>query len=283
MATNLTNVKVKDSFSQLLHIDGGPEATPKTVYSGAGTATALKVGTANVEIDNIRIDGNTISALTGDVVIPSVNIAGGSITNVSFTGSFTGITLIESEEFHTVNGGDGVKITDSTILADGTSTNIDINITPKGTGEVNITKVDIDGGAIDGTTVGATTAATVRGTTVTATTSLGYGAGAGGSVTQDTSKSTAVALNKTCGRIVMNGAALNRGTAATFTLNNSFIASTDVVVVNIAAGATANIYTAMVTAVADGSCSIQLYNHSSGTDLSEAVELNFAVIKGVTS
>ncbi len=67
MATNLTAEKVKDSFSQLLHIDGGPEATPKTVYSGTGTATALKVGTTNVEVDNIRVDGNTIRRRTPTV------------------------------------------------------------------------------------------------------------------------------------------------------------------------------------------------------------------------
>ncbi|MBN1283393.1 MAG: hypothetical protein JXA24_06455, partial [Proteobacteria bacterium] len=45
------------------------------------------------------------------------------------------------------------------LAAAGTDANIDISITPKGTGEVNITKVDIDSGAIDGTTVGATTPA----------------------------------------------------------------------------------------------------------------------------
>lgn len=284
MATNLTNVKAKDSFNQLLHVDGGPEATAKTVYSGAGTATALKVGTANVEIDNIRIDGSTISVIGGgSVVIPSVDIAGGSITNVNFTGSFTGITLIESEEFHTVNGGDGLEIVANSITADGVSTNIDINITPKGTGAVNISKVDIDGGAIDGTTVGATTAASVRGTTVTATTSIGYPTGTGGAVTQDTSKSTGVTLNKISGQITMNGAALNRGTSATFTLTNSFIAATDVVVVNIASGATANVYSATVSAVGAGACDIQLRNHTSGTDLSEAVVLNFVVLKGANS
>lgn len=283
MATNLTNVKAKDSFNQLLHIDGGPESTPKTVYSGTGTATALKVGTANIEVDNIRIDGNTISALTGDVIIPSVDIGGGSITNVSFTGSFTGITLIESQEFHTVNGGDGLKITDHSITADGVNTNINIDLVPKGTGEVNISKVDIDGGTIDGTTVGAATAASIRGTTVTATTSIGYPTGTGGAVTQLTSKSTGVTLDKISGQITMHNAALNRGTAVTFTLTNSFIAATDVVVVNIASGATADVYSATVSAVSAGGCAIQLRNHTSGTDLSEAVVLNFVVIKGANS
>src|SRR5882672_9299987 len=37
---------------------------------------------------------------------------------------------------------------------------------------------------------------------------LGYATGAGGAVTQATDKSTAVTLNKICGAITMNGAAL---------------------------------------------------------------------------
>ena len=165
MATNLTAEKVKDSFSQLLHIDGGPEATPKTVYSGTGTATALKVGTTNVEVDNIRVDGNTISTTntngdltlspngTGAVVMSNVNITGGTITGTSFPGSFTGITLIESTTLATSDAETGLTITENTISADGTDTNIDINITPKGTGEVNVTNIDVLSGKVPFSTI----------------------------------------------------------------------------------------------------------------------------------
>lgn len=320
MTTNLTNVKIKDSFNQLLHIDGGPEAAAKTVYSATGTATALKVGTANVEVDNVRIDGNTISTVdvngnlvlapngTGSVSIAkvaftdvpqartalglgsiatqnssSVNITGGSITGVVFTGSFTGITLIESQAFHTVNGGNGLEIENTSIAAEGVGTNIDINIVPKGTGEVNLPKVDIDGGVIDGTVVGGTTPAAVTGTDVRALTSLGYPAGTGGTVTQLTSKATAVTLNAISGQITMHNAVLNRNTGVNFTLTNSFIAATDVVIVNIASGATPSSYTATIDAVAAGSCAIHLHNHTTGTDLSEAVVLNFVIIKGANT
>ena len=165
MATNLTAEKVKDSFSQLLHIDGGPEATPKTVYSGTGTATALKVGTTNIEVDNIRIDGNTISTRdtngnltlspngTGAVVMSNVDITGGTITGVSFPGSFTGITLIESTTLATGAAAAGVNLNGNTLGADGTDTNIDINITPKGTGEVNVTNIDVLSGKVPFSTI----------------------------------------------------------------------------------------------------------------------------------
>jgi hypothetical protein len=148
---------------------------------------------------------------------------------------------------------------------------------------VNLPKVDVDGGAIDGTTVGATTPASVKGTTVEATTSIGYPVGTGGTVTQLTSKSTGVTLNKITGQITMNNATLNRSTGVSFTLTNSFIGLADVVVVNIASGATLAAYTVGVTVIAAGTCSIHLHNLLAGTDLSEAVVLNFVIIKGAHS
>lgn len=116
-----------------------------------------------------------------------------------------------------------------------------------------------------------------------ANTGVGYATGAGGTVTQLTSKSTAVTLNKTCGAITMHNAQLNRQTAVSFTLNNTSISSGDAVIVNIKSGATVDAYIPAVTAVATNSCRIQVYNVLSGTDLSEAIVLTFAVIKAVTA
>lgn len=127
----------------------------------------------------------------------------------------------------------------------------------------------------------ATGVSSIKSTSDTA--GVGYGTGAGGTVTQATSKSTGVTLNKICGEIVMNNATLNRETAVSFTLTNSAIAATDVVVVNIKSAATANAYNIAVTAVAAGSCRIQVHNLLGGTDLSEALVLSFAVIKAVAA
>lgn len=132
------------------------------------------------------------------------------------------------------------------------------------------------------TKAGAVTAAgSVKSTSASG--GVGYATGAGGAETQLTSKSTAVTLDKVCGTITMNGAQLNRETAVSFTLNNSTIEATDTVVVSIKSGATVNAYNVAVTAVAAGSCRIQLHNLLGGTDLSEAVVLNFAVIKAVAA
>jgi hypothetical protein len=111
---------------------------------------------------------------------------------------------------------------------------------------------------------------------------IGYNTGAGGTIAQLTSKTTGVTLNKACGQITMEGGTLAAGASASFILTNGVIAATDVVNVSIASGATADAYTVNVTATTAGSCRIQVRNVSGGS-LSEALTLNFAVIKAVTA
>ena len=111
---------------------------------------------------------------------------------------------------------------------------------------------------------------------------VGYATGAGGAVPQEGSKSAGVTLNKVCGTITMNNAALLNATTVAFTLTNSTIAATDVVVVSEKSGGTSGAYSIHVGAVADGSCSIEVRNQSGGS-LSEALVLNFAVIKAVAA
>lgn len=107
---------------------------------------------------------------------------------------------------------------------------------------------------------------------------IGYTAAAQGSVTQGTDKSTAVTLNKSAGRITMNGASLATATNATFTLNNSFISANDTVILTISGGqATPGSYNVFANALGAGTVSITLRNISGGT-LSEAVVVNFAII-----
>lgn len=107
---------------------------------------------------------------------------------------------------------------------------------------------------------------------------LGYTADAQGAVTQLTSKSTAVTLNKSAGRITMNNASLATATNATFTLNNSYISANDTVILTISGGqATPGSYNAFANALAAGTVSITLRNISGGP-LSEAIVINFAII-----
>lgn len=107
---------------------------------------------------------------------------------------------------------------------------------------------------------------------------LGYTVAAQGTVTQATSKSTAVTLNKSAGQITMNNASLATATNATFTLNNSFISNNDTVILTISGGqANPGSYNVFANSLGAGTVSITLRNISGGT-LSEAVVINFALI-----
>ena len=112
----------------------------------------------------------------------------------------------------------------------------------------------------------------------TGTAGVGYGTGAGGAVTQLTSRTTGVTLNKTTGAITMFSAA-GSTTAATFTVTNSTVAATDVIILNQKSGT--NLYDLLVTAVAAGSFNIT-FRSTSGT-ATDAPVINFAVIKAVAA
>ena len=115
--------------------------------------------------------------------------------------------------------------------------------------------------------------------TMYATEEIGYAAGGQGTVTQATSKSTGVTLNKSAGRITMNAALLAANTAASFTLTNSTISTNDSIIVNVSGGGTAAAYTTYISSMTAGSAVVTLRNMTGG-DLSEAVIINYAIIHG---
>ena len=148
--------------------------------------------------------------------------------------------------------------------ASGTGTNLPLSLNVNGLERM---RIDTSGNAL-----------------VTNAGGLGYGAGAGGTVTQATSKATAVTLNKPTGGITMNTAALAASTSVSFTLNNSLLAAADLVIANIYGPSVvdSNAYRLEVRHVAAGACVFRLTNISAGS-LSEAVFINFTIIKGAVA
>lgn len=114
--------------------------------------------------------------------------------------------------------------------------------------------------------------------TLLANNQFGYTAAAQGTVTQLTSKSTGVTLNKSAGQITMNNAALAAGVAVSFTFTNSLISANDVLILNVGSGATAVAYTVYTSSISAGSAVVTLRNLTAATSLSEAVVINFALI-----
>jgi len=132
-----------------------PHGTGKVVVgTGAADATVQSDGnhnlvlqTGNSTTGSISITDGANGAIditpngTGSVNIPEVNIDGGAIDGVEI-----GINsaVLQAQI-------DNININGNAIVSSNTDGNIDI--TPNGTGEVNISKVDIDAGTIDGTTI----------------------------------------------------------------------------------------------------------------------------------
>jgi hypothetical protein len=116
-------------------------------------------------------------------------------------------------------------------------------------------------------------------TTCYASQELGYAPGAQGTVTQATSKSTGVTLNKSMGRITMNAASLASQTHVIFALTNNSIGPADVVTVSVSGGGTVGAYWPYVASTTTGSAQIGLFNNTANP-LAEAVIINFCIIHG---
>ena len=129
-------------------------------FNGSQTVTGSLTGVGNITGSGaITIqpfatnqDISLTTSGTGEVNIAKVDIDSGTIDGTTIgsssasTGSFTQVVV------------DNITIDGNTISS--TNANGNIDLTPNGTGEVNITKVDIDAGTIDGTAIGTASPAT---------------------------------------------------------------------------------------------------------------------------
>jgi hypothetical protein len=179
-------------------------------------------------------------------------------------------TLLDDPDAGTALNTLGVASAVSTWLSSPTSTNLRAALSDEsGTGAAVFQDGNI--GAATGTSLAVTGNLTSSGGAV------GYATGAGGTVTQLTSKSTAITLNKRSGLITMANTAIAAGGAAVFTFNNSTIVSGDMVVIKHWSTGTIGAYTFNASTIA-GSASVTVRNVSTAS-LSEAIVLHFVIIR----
>lgn len=183
-----------------------------------------------------------------------------------------------------------------TLGSAGSDTNINLVLTPKGTGQVQETVGATNYALASQYDVGTapnqiplnqylgtmafqdSVAVSVGQLRANTSNGIGYSTGAGGAVTQATSRTTGVTLNTICGAITLVSAA---GTTAwqSFTVTNSAVAATDTVIVSQKSGTDLN--QIFVTAVSAGSFRIS-FATTGGTTTEQPV-FNFAVIKAVAA
>lgn len=111
-----------------------------------------------------------------------------------------------------------------------------------------------------------------------ATAGVGYGVGAGGAITQITSRTTGVTLSTVTGDITLVSAA-GSATAASFVVTNTAVAVTDNVVINQKSGT--DLYNILITNVGAGSFKVTFF--TTGGTTTEQPVFHFSVIKGVSS
>jgi hypothetical protein len=247
-------------------------------------AGTLATGTITLPLNTGVPDGTTV-LITSTQEITSLTIAlngatalYGGVTTLP-AGTATAIRFYQpTNSWYQINADAVYAAGIQTFLATPSSANLRAAMTDEtGTGSLVFantpTLVTPVIGAATGTSLTATGAIVSTGTA-----GVGYATGAGGTVTQGTSRTTGVTLNKTAGAITLFSAA-GTTVAATFTVTNSTVAATDVIILNQKSGT--DLYDLMVTAVAAGSFNITF--RTTGGTTTETPVFNFAVIKGVAA
>lgn len=259
--TNAAYTEYGSAAMSYIGVDGssGPFlGIPNASFWWNTSSTPIVFGTASGERMRIDASGNVGIGKTPTERFEVYKASGFSLANVSVGGVGSG----DVAGFQAVNSDVVAQFLASKFFSKayfGTNSFHDFDLVTEGTPIV---------------TVGANTSVLVKNSI-----GFGYGAGSGGTVTQATSKTTSVTLNKPTGKITMHNAALGAGFHVLFTLNNNTITVNDNVIVTVDSFSN---YTAQCQRVASGGCVIRVTNISAFS-ASEAVTLNFAVIKGATS
>jgi len=293
--TTVLITSTQEITSLTIALNGATAIYGAVTSLGAGTGTAIRFYQPTNSWYNINLTTVYAAGIQSWLTTPSSANLRAAMTDETGTGLLvfatsptlttpilgvpTSGTLTNCTGLPIATGVSGLAANIATFLATPSSANLAAALTDEtGTG-ANVfantpTLVTPVIGAATGTSL-----STTGNQVITGTGKQGYAVGAGGGVLQATSKATAVTLNKSCGQITMNGAALAASTTVSFTMTNSTIESGDIIVMNHISGGTLGSYT-FNASCGVGTADINVRNVSLGS-LSEAVILRFAVIKVV--
>ena len=226
---------------------------------GIGTAYA----TTAPPIDGLIVSGNVGIGTANPTTALQVS---GTVTATAFIGDgslITGIngTTISSGTVAVAQGGTGATTTT------GTGANVLAS---------EATLVNPILGDATGTSLAVTGALTSSGG------GIGYATGAGGAVTQVTSRTTGVTLNAFTGQITLFSVIAAADSTVSFVLTNTLIAATDHVIVTHVSGGTMGLYNATATPAA-GSATIFIRNVTPTASVAQSPVLKFTVIKSVVA
>tara|TARA_Y100001972_G_scaffold59364_1_gene72689 strand:- start:585 stop:2060 length:1476 start_codon:yes stop_codon:yes gene_type:complete len=116
---SFAGTKIKDTYGNVLQVansNNGVDGTLRTVDDGKGDASALKISTGAIQVDNIKVDGNTISSTdtdgnisltpngSGSVAVPSLEL--GHASDTTITRASSGDLAIEGNAIYRAGGTD---------------------------------------------------------------------------------------------------------------------------------------------------------------------------------
>jgi len=239
----------------MLQLTGNPGVPTRLYMDGNGEYASLVGRRYNGNV------ANPTQVLAGQDVLrinatAATNAGGGNVGNVAF--AQVRMTALENQ------------------TATGQGSSITFTVTPVGSAANS--RVDV------ATVTTANGVSATRLTSSNPTGGIGYIAGAGGTVTQLTSKATGVTLNTVSGEITTSNSNLNGDATVSFTLTNSAIANTDVMIINHVSGGTVGRYVFNAACNA-GSADITIRNITAGGGGNEAAALvlRYVVIKGAVA
>jgi hypothetical protein len=252
------------------------------------------------------LTGSTIDNNMNDNLIYAVKLNDVSYTYLQNTATAGTVTIDYSAgqyQFLTTTGSISLSFANWPVAGDAGSVDIAVNITNTAytltlPAAVSLGTTGVQGYSANVITFAATGTYQFRfstadsGTTITmfdlsrpllgsTASAIGYSTGTGGTVTQATNKSTGVTLNKPVGQITLNNASLAAATTVNFTLTNSYIGNTDLLILNQTSTANAGGY--YFNAICNaGNAQVSVRNIMAAS-ASDAVVLRYAVIKSAIS
>jgi hypothetical protein len=292
--TTVLITTTQEITSLTIALNGATALYGGVTFLGAGTATAIRFYQPTNSWYQINAETVYAAGIQAFLATPSSANLRAAMTDETGTGLLvfnttptlvtpilgipTSGTLSNCTGLPIGTGVSGLAANVATFLATPSSANLAAVLTDEtGTG-ANVfantpTLVTPVIGAATGTSLAVTGAVRSSGTA-----GVGYSTGAGGVVIQGTSRTTGVTINKITGQITLFSAA-GTTSATTFTVTNSTVNTTDVIILNQHTGT--DLYDLMVTKTTLGSFDIT-FRTTGGTTTEQPI-FNFAVIKGVDS
>lgn len=264
---------ITSSAAEINLIDGSLPGTilneRAVIYDSNGKISCesifIRDSTSNlVEVTSSAVELNLLEGSSAGNIVSSkgviYNNSGEILANTIIAGNGSSTGILKSNGTNDVRLETGNSTTGSITIVNGVNGNI--VMTPNGSGKISTSSEIATSGLVNSTNV-STSNLLIK---------------TGGSITQNTSKSTTVVLNSRSGKITMNNSPLNSGTVVSFTVNNNTILEGDVVIVNHVGGGTFGSYVVQANSNS-ASTSFQITVRNISTEnLSEGLILQFVII-----